>query len=150
VYITAQALIGCRAPEDGAQEMEMSNVAVARQLWNAAAHSDAESIRSLLAPDIRWSTDSSGDLSGSILGPDAVVDMLARSGELVDSLTSDLLDIYTSSHGAVIRYALHAERGKQVIETQVLLILSIEAGRVVGARAVPVDSEGSTRFWTSQ
>jgi len=126
------------------------NAEIARRLWQATAKGEAEIIRSLLAPDVAWHTRSSGDLSGSIQGPDAVIDLLARSGELVESLRSDLIDIFVSDHGAVLYYRVSADRGPASIETEMVLQLRIRADVVVHATAVPVQSSEADSFWRAQ
>lgn len=128
---------------------EEFNGEIARALWQAAAESDRDSIRSLLSPDVVFSTLASGDLSGAIRGPDAVLDLLARSGELVEELRSELVDVYTSEEGAVIQYRLQAEREVSSLDTQALLVLRIEDGAVVNACAVPVEMSKSDSFWAS-
>ncbi len=40
--------------------------------------------------------------------------------------------------------------GKPYINSVGMELVRIEAGRVVGARAVPIESEAATRFWSSQ
>jgi ketosteroid isomerase-like protein len=128
---------------------ETSNAAVALRLWNATSRADADAIRELLAPDVEWSTVSSGILSGSIIGAEAVVDMLAQVGEAVDSLTSDLIDIAGSANGAMVHYRVKAERALKHMDTHVQLILRIRAGRIERASAVPFDTAGASEFWSA-
>jgi ketosteroid isomerase-like protein len=125
------------------------NAAVARALWSAVSEADVDGIRRLLASDIEWKTYSSGVLSGSIRGVNAVIDLLARSGEIVDELTTDMIDIYASDTGAVTHYRLHAERGARSLDTEVLLVMRIDSGRVVEAFATPVDPGADETFWLS-
>ena len=61
--------------------MEHPNARIARRLWDATSEGDADAIREILAPDVRWHSYDSGILSGEFHGPDAVVDRLARSGD---------------------------------------------------------------------
>ena len=125
------------------------NVDIARDLWVATAEADEASIRRLLAPDIEWRTFSSGELSGTLRGVDEVIDLLARSGETVDALTTDLIDIYASDDGAVTHYRVRANRGERVLDTEVLLVMRIRSGRVHSAFAVPVDARLPDSFWLS-
>jgi ketosteroid isomerase-like protein len=125
------------------------HASVARELWRATAESDSQSIRELLSPDVIWSTLSSGDLSGSICGPDAVLDQLARTGELVEDLTFDLIDIYSSARGAVLHFRTRASRDTRTLDTEVLLVLRMTHGVVVRAFTVPVEANLDDRFWSS-
>lgn len=124
------------------------NASIARELWIAASESDAAGIRRLLAPDVEWRTFSSGSLSGSLRGADAVLDLLARSGEIVDELTTDLIDIYASDDGAVTHCRVSAHLGPRNLETEIMLVMRIRSGRVASAFAVPVDAQADS-FWLS-
>lgn len=127
----------------------LPNAAVARDIWLATSEGDGDAIRRLLAPDIVWRTLASGALSGAVKGADAVIDLFARSGELVDALTIELIDIYSGADGAVIHYRLQAARGPSQLDTEVLLLLRIRGGRVHEALSVPVRQGESEAFWRS-
>ena len=123
------------------------NADIARDLWIATSESDEAGIRRLLAPDVEWQTFSSGSLSGSLRGADAVLDLLARSGEIANSLTTDLIDIYASDDGAVTHYRVSAHLGPRNLEAEVMLVMRIRSGRVASAFAVPVDAQADDTFW---
>jgi len=130
--------------------MEASgHAAVARELWRATSEADPDSIRGVLAPDVVWRTFSSGALTGPICGPDAVLDLFARTGELVDQLSSELIDIFSGPRGAVLHYRVRAERGLRRLDSQVLLMLHISQGKVVEVSAVPLDARPYDSFWMS-
>ena len=126
-----------------------NNTHIAHRMWDATSRGDAEALRALLAPDVCWRAMGRGDLAGVHHGPDAVVDVLARTGELVDGLCSSLIDVYASEHGAVLRYRMKAQRGLQSIETEMLLRLSIEHGRLIELESVSTDPVRVGSFWRS-
>ena len=130
--------------------MEHPHLALALSLWQATSESDVARLEQLLDPAVRWSFLDSGALEGEIKGVDEVISTLARSGELVDDLCSELLDAYASDHGAVLFYRVEASRGLRSLSTDVLLQLDIAAGRVVAGRAMPLRSEESRHFWLAQ
>jgi ketosteroid isomerase-like protein len=123
------------------------HASIARSLWRLTSESDSESVRALLSPDIVWRTYGTGMLSGELHGPDAVVDLLARTGELTDDLTSDLIDVFASKRGAVLYYRVRALRSLQSLDTEVLLVLRIEGGIVTSVLALPLDSGDAGHFW---
>jgi len=125
------------------------NAEIARDLWIAASESNEAGIRRLLAPDVEWRTFSSGSPPGSLRGADAVLHLLARSGEIVDALTTDLIDIYASDDGAVTHYRVSAHLGPRNLETEIMLVMRIRSGRVASAFAVPVDAQAEDTFWLS-
>lgn len=130
--------------------MDHPHFEIALSLWQATSRSDVQRLEALLDPEVVWTYVDSGALDGEMKGVDAVIASIARSGELVDDLRSDLLDVYVSDRGAVLYYRVEAWRGPQTLNTDVLLQLDIEGGRVVAGRALPVRSAESRQFWLSQ
>ena len=128
---------------------EESHAAIALCLWEAISRGDSGALRGVLAPKIEWSTLASGNLTGTVTGEEAVLDLLARIGETVESLSSEMLDISTNPTGAVIHYRVTAERDGKRIDTHVQLILEIEAGRIARSCAMPFDPESAGKFWTN-
>lgn len=126
-----------------------SNAELARDLWVATSKGDGDGIRRLLDPDIVWHTYSRGALSGSVQGANAVLDLFARTGELVDELSNELIDIYASADGAVTHFRIHAERGPHCLDGEVLLLMRMREGRVFEASSTPIDARESDRFWLS-
>ncbi len=130
--------------------MQHPHLELALSLWRATSESDVDRLEQLLDPLVTWSSLHSGSLGGEAKGVDEVISSLARSGELVDDLCSELLDVYASDQGAVLFYRLEASRGPRLLATDVLLQLDIDHGRVVAGRAMPVQSEENRTFWLAQ
>jgi ketosteroid isomerase-like protein len=126
-----------------------SNADLAREIWMAVANADSEKVRALLARDIVWSTYASGSLTGVVHGPDAVIDLFARAGELTDDLTTTLIDVFESRRGAVLLYSMRATRGTVTIQNHMLLVMKVDGGLVSEVFTVPVDAEGAETFWLS-
>jgi hypothetical protein len=129
------------------QQMEHESAAIARALWQATSEADAHMVRSMLSPNITWRNHSSAQEPEALRGPDAVLNLLASSGERVDSLTSTLLNIFSNDNGAVLHYRTRAERGPDNIDSEVLLVLTIRSGVVLDVLAVPVDPREDAAFW---
>lgn len=130
--------------------MEHPHVELALSLWQATSESDVHRLEQLLDPAVRWSFLDSGALEGEMKGVEEVISSLARTGELVDDLSSELLDVYASDRGAVLFYRVEASRGPRNLSTDVLLQIDIAGGRVVAGRATPLRSEASRHFWLAQ
>jgi ketosteroid isomerase-like protein len=126
-----------------------TNAELAREIWAAVANSDSEKVRARLSPDIVWRTFQSGALTGEVQGPEGVIDLFARAGELTDDLTTTLLEVFTSERGAVLLYDVHAMRGPNTVQYRILLVMKVEDGLVSEVFTVPVDSEGAHTFWLS-
>jgi ketosteroid isomerase-like protein len=119
-------------------------------MWDAGARGDAEGICDLFAPDaVMRSHGAPGPLVGEFKGIAEILDFLARAGELVDDSRSELIDVYTSDTGAVIRYRTLATRGAMHLDMQYFYLLSIERGRIMAATLVPTDQRRNDEFWRS-
>jgi ketosteroid isomerase-like protein len=129
--------------------LDHPHAALAWRLWMATAKGDAEALRSVFDPDVVWLSFNAGDLSGEIHGVDDLLAWLARSGELVEEMRIDLIDIFASDRGAVIHYDLYAERSGRTVSTDIVLVATIEGGRITHARTIPADAEANRRFWSS-
>lgn len=136
-----------RHPEGSGAAPEHPNRAVARRFWEATAAGDPELIVSILSPDVVWRVHGEHSLAGEYHGPAKVLDYLARLGELVDELRSDLLDIYTSERGAVIQHRTTGRRGPKHLENDVFTILAVDGGRIVEGVVVAADQRISNEFW---
>ena len=86
-------------------------------------------------------------LAGEYLGPDGVLDYLARIGERADDLSSTLKQIYANDEGAVIHYHVSASRSAKRLEMDVALFLTIREARIVAGVSVPFDQRVNDEFW---
>lgn len=127
---------------------EHDNLVIARKLWDAIAMGDAPVLRDLLSEKCTWRMPGSSALAGAYVGADAILGFMAHVGELADDLHSDLIDIFVSEEGAVLRYGIHAVRGSQRLDTEHLFTIRIECGRITGAVFAPIDQHEYDRFFT--
>jgi ketosteroid isomerase-like protein len=130
-----------------AQPSEHPNRVVARRLWAAIAAADFEELREIIAPKSVWRMYGESPLAGTYEGVEAILGFLASVGERADELRSDLLDIFVSDRGAVLRYSIHALRGDRVLDIEHLFLARIDDGRVVEAVFAPIDQHRYDRFW---
>jgi ketosteroid isomerase-like protein len=123
------------------------NELLARRLWEATSRGDAVALARIYAPDVVWRSYGNNPFSGEHKGVGAVLDLLARAGEDVDELRSEALDFYASERGAAIHYRTTADRGPKHMESENVLLLSIEGGLVARVAAIPVDAPATDAFW---
>jgi ketosteroid isomerase-like protein len=126
---------------------EHPNAVVARRLWNAIARGDAPALRELMSEKTVWRMPGESLVAGTYVGADAVLDFMARVGELTDDLHSDLIDIFTSDRGAVLRYVIHAARGTRRLDTEHLFAIRVVEGQITEAVFAPVDQQRYDRFF---
>ncbi len=126
---------------------EHPNRVIARRLWNAIAEADVHELREVIAPKAVWRMYGRNRWTGSYAGIDAILGFLASVGEQADELQSDLVDIFVSERGAVLRYKVHALRGDRVLDIEHLFMVRIDDGRVVEAVFALIDQHRYDRFW---
>jgi len=129
------------------QELQQTNAEIARLLWNATADGDGGALLEFLAPNVEWHSHGQNPIAKHVYGPAALLDYFALSADLVDDMTSDLLEIYSSERGAVIRYRTRARRGPKSLDGEVLLSLTIDNRLVTRADIVPVEQDMHDAFW---
>ena len=129
---------------------EHPNAVVARRLWDAIAHADAPALRELMSEKTVWRMPGDSLVAGTYVGADAVLDFMARVGELTDDLRSDLIDVFVSERGAVLRYSVHAIRGTRSLDIEHLFVIRVVEGRITEAIFAPVDQQRYDRFFTPQ
>jgi len=127
--------------------MAHTHEVLARQLWEAVAEGDPDRLRDLLSEEIVWVSVGRSWLSGEHLGPDGVLDYLARIGEGAAELSSTLNSVYSSDDGAVLIYHVSARRDLKRLEADIALILRFRDGQVSHAVSVPFDQEVNDEFW---
>jgi ketosteroid isomerase-like protein len=124
------------------------NFVIADQLWDAIARGDTAALRELLSDKAVWRMYGRSSLAGAYSGPDAILEFMARVGELTDDLRSDLIDILVSDRGAVLRYNIHAVRGTQTLDTEHLFLIRVAGGLITEAVFAPIDQYGYDRFFS--
>jgi hypothetical protein len=126
---------------------EHPHAMVVRRLWEAAARGDPAGVAAAYDPAAVLRAAGHGRMMGEFKGADAILDYLGRLGEEVDELRSELVDVYTSDAGAVIRYRTVADRGARHLDMEFLYVARIERGRILEADLIPVDQERYDAFW---
>ncbi|MBW2271796.1 MAG: nuclear transport factor 2 family protein [Deltaproteobacteria bacterium] len=123
---------------------------MARRLWEGISGADLYALRELFSSKLEWTSHGRSPLAGHYSGPDAALELMARSGELVDELSANVVEMYASESGAVVRYRVQASRGPLHLDTEHLLILEIDDEEITGIVTVPVDQYANDRFFAMQ
>ena len=127
------------------------NHTVALDLWDAIARGDALALTRLLAEKCAWTMPGDSPLAGVYEGPEAIFHFMARLGELTDDLRSDLVDIFVSDRGAVVRYRIHAERGAETLDMEHLFMIGIdEDGLITEGVFAPIGQHRYDHFFRPQ
>jgi ketosteroid isomerase-like protein len=126
------------------------HLVIARHLWDGIATADVGLLREVLTSKCVWRMYGRSPLAGTYVGVDAILGFMAEVGERSDELQADLVDIFVSERGAVLRYAIEARRGTHALAIEHLLLTRIEHGRIVEAVFAPLDQEKYDRFWLAE
>ena len=121
---------------------------VVERLWNAIAGSESEILSELLDDKSCWRMSGRSPVAGTYIGQEEILQFLALVGELTTDLHAELLDVFVSDRGAVLRYSVVAERGSRRLETEQLLLLEIENDRITEAIFAPIDQAEYDRFFS--
>ena len=120
---------------------------LAHRVWDATARGDVDSLLQIYAPDVVMWVRGRNPLCGEYKGTTAVLEQFARFAERVDELRSDLLEIYSSEDGALIRYRVEATRGEHHLDAEFHLSFRVAAGRIYEVEIVASDPERTDAFW---
>ena len=128
---------------------EHPNAELARRVWGALSHGDAESLRQFLAPDLVWHATARGTpWSGERRGYDAIVDFLANVGEKTERFDAQWVDVLASDERVMVIYHAKLGIGTRHAELDYLLLGRIEAGRFAEVWTVPLDPDAVEGFWS--
>ena len=120
---------------------------LAHRVWDATARGDVDSLLQIYAPDVVMWVRGRNPLCGEYKGSTALLEQFARSAELVDELCLDLLEIYSSEDGALIRYRVEATRGEHRLDAEFHLSFRVGAGRIHEVEIVSTDQDRADAFW---
>jgi ketosteroid isomerase-like protein len=128
---------------------ETANVELARRAWDAISRGDSDALRDTMTEDVVWRATARGTpWSGVHKGQDAVVDFLARVGEVSDFFQAQLVDVLASSERALWVFHASFRRGGRVAELDYLLLGRVRDGRFAELWTAPLDPETIERFWS--
>jgi ketosteroid isomerase-like protein len=126
-----------------------SHVELAHHVWDATARGDVDGLLQIYTPDVVLRVRGGNPLCGEFKGDAALLGQFARWAELVDDLCSDLLEIFSSEDGALLRYRVQATRGEQHLDAEFHLSFRVAGGRIYEVEIVAKDAERTDAFWNS-
>ncbi len=149
-------MIGCGAAErptgwtipEESPLAQHPNIALAREAWSAVSQGDGPRIREMWSPGVVWHATARGTpWSGDHVGPDAILDFLARIGESVDRFDVHLEDVLASDSRFAYIMEIDAERSGRSLKVVYQLTATVEDGRIVEVWTAPLDPAALRAFW---
>lgn len=118
-----------------------------RQAWQAAAHSDVETLKELWADDIVWHVTADNPWQGDHIGHEAVLEYLAQVGEAGEIYDTELKDVLMGNDYAALVCRVTTKRADRLLEFDQVLLGRFRGHRIVEVWALPSDPSAVSRFW---
>ena len=126
------------------------NLDLVRKGYAAFSAGDADTLMGLFTPDSVHSIPGSSPIAGDYKGPQEILQMYGRLGELSGgTMKVELEDVLTNGSNQVV--AVHtstAQREGKSITQREALLFTIEDGMVVSIQDFFPDIEEQDRFWS--
>lgn len=127
---------------------EHPNARLARSAWDAIARGDADTLMTLLAPDLVWHATARGTpWMGEHRGAERILDFLARVGEATDVFDAQLVDVLVSDARVMVLFHVRLGVGARSAELDYLLLARVEDGRFAEVWTTPLDPAAIESFW---
>jgi len=136
-------------PNTEMSEPQHPNAAIARRAWNAVSRADGDSLSEILAPGIVWHATGATPWRGVHRGIDAVLDYLARVGELTETFDASLVDVLTSADRVLLFFHVIIENETQKTDLDYLLLARLRDGLTHEVWTSPLDPEALARLWNT-
>lgn len=126
--------------------IEHPNSLLMHHCLQAASEGDRQTLRALWSEDIVWHVMGAGPWQGEIKGADEIFEYLADLGET--GVATEVEDIMISQRRAAVICRSQAQRGKDELDTRILVVATIEDRRISRMTSVPIDANRVEAFWT--
>lgn len=127
---------------------EHPNVSLHRRGHEAFRSGDVEFLAELFAADTMWHWPGKGPFGGDFAGRDAVLELLARFGEAVDSLELVDDDFLASDTRTASLSRVKATRGDETLEYEFCEVVRWQDGKVVEEWVLVDDQYAYDEFWS--
>ena len=131
--------------------MEHGNARLVRELYEARARGDFESIRSTLADEVVWrEPDVGAEHTGDLHGAEAVLAMIREAQSLTSgTFVLKPLEIVANGEHAVAMIDWSATREGKRLEGKEVAVYRIRDGKIVEASFHQDDQSKDAEFWRS-
>jgi len=127
---------------------EHPNVSLHRRGHDAFRSGDVEALAGLFAEDTVWHWPGNSSLGGEFSGRDAVLGLLAKLGEMVDSLEFVDEDFLASDTRTVALAHMKVTRGDKTLEYDVCEVVRWRDGKVAEEWLLVDDQYAYDEFWS--
>ncbi len=126
---------------------EEANRELARRAWDAVSHGDVAALVALTASNLVWHATGRSSWSGDYFGRDTVFDFLSGLGGDAEVFDSTLHHVLVGDDRAALLLHISGRRKEKSLDTDLDVILRIEADHIVEIWSVPHDQHAFAQFW---
>lgn len=126
---------------------EHPNALMIQQAWQAAAHSDVETLKAIWDEDIVWHVTNGSPWYGDHVGHDAVLDYLAQVGSAGESYDTTLESVMANDEYAAAICHVSTKRGNRILDADQILLGRFEGRKIKEVWTLSLDPEAVKRFW---
>ena len=123
------------------------NEALIHRAWQAVANGDIDELRAVVGEKASWTATGANPWAGRHDGFEAVVDMLARVGEEMESFDANITDTLVSDDRVVLIFHASARIGGHLLECDYLLLSDVEHGIISKIWSCPMNPQALLDFW---
>lgn len=128
--------------------MAHPNEELARKGYEAFAQGDLETVKSLLADNIRWSIQGRSPIAGVYVGHDEVLGFFGKIFELSGgTLRLDIHDVLANDEHVVVLVTERAERDGRTLAATEAHVWHVSNGKFTEFWDLPADLEAFDAFW---
>jgi hypothetical protein len=127
---------------------EHPNALMMQQAWQAAAHSDVDTLKAIWDEDIVWHVTAANPWRGDHVGHDAVLEYLAQVGEAGESYDTILESVMANDEYAAAVCHISTKRGNRILDVGQVLLGRFEGRKIKEVWTLSMDSQAVERFWS--
>ena len=129
---------------------EHPNALLILQCWQAASHGDSETLCQLWDKNIVWHATANSPWKGDHVGQNAVLDYLARVGEIGDLYELTLQSVFANDDYGVVVFHSNSEINEQKLSVDQILFGRFTNRRITEIWTLPLDPGAVEAFWNAQ
>ena len=129
---------------------EHPNALLILQCWQAASRGDAETLCELWDKNIVWHATANSPWKGDHVGQNAVLDYLARVGEIGDLYELTLQSVIANDDCGVVAFHLNSEMNERKLSVDQILFGRFKNRRITEIWTLPLDSGAIDVFWNTR
>jgi ketosteroid isomerase-like protein len=123
------------------------NEVLMHRAWEAVANGDVEDLRTVVGEKAAWTATGANPWAGRHEGFDAILDLLARIGEEMETFDANITDTLVSEGRVATLLHATARIGGHQFECDYLLLMNVDHELITEVWSCPLDPQAILDFW---